>query len=122
CVCFLDRLFDRFMGVFTVGHRMAALSRGTRGAEVLEFSLVLLLFLFLAAGIIDMGFLFNNYRALTNAAREGARVAIVPGATDTDIRDRVKQYLQAHGMNPGSVTTTITPVQIVLASGLVNGE
>ena len=104
-----------------VRHRVAAFARETRGAEVLEFALVLPLFLFLAAGIIDMGFLFNNYQTLTNAAREGARVAIVPGATDTDIRDRVKQYLQADGMNPGSVTTTITPVQIVLASGLVNG-
>ena len=62
-----------------VRHRVAAFARETRGAEVLEFALVLPLFLFLAAGIIDMGFLFNNYQTLTNAAREGVRVAIVPG-------------------------------------------
>jgi len=104
-----------------VRHRLAAFARETRGAEVVEFALVLPLFLFLAAGIIDMGFLFNNYQTLTNAAREGARVAIVPGATDNDIRDRVKQYLQADGMNPDSVTTTITPVQINLPGGIVNG-
>ncbi|MFN2581499.1 MAG: TadE/TadG family type IV pilus assembly protein [Candidatus Dormibacteria bacterium] len=100
---------------------MAAFARETRGAEVVEFALVLPLLLFLIAGIIDMGFLFNNYETLTNAAREGARVAIVPGATDLDVETRVKQYVQADGMNAGAVSTTITPVQIALPGGLING-
>ena len=30
-------------------------------------------------GIIDFGFLFQRYEVVTNAAREGARVAILPG-------------------------------------------
>ena len=30
-------------------------------------------------GIIDFGFLFQHYEVVTNAAREGARVAILPG-------------------------------------------
>ena len=93
----------------------------TRGAEVVEFALVLPILLFVLAGILDMGFLFNNYQTLTNAAREGARVAVLPGFAEADVTDRVRQYVQADGMNPAAVDTTVTPVQIDVPGGSING-
>ena len=50
-----------------------------RGAEVIEFAIVLPLLLLVIFGIVDFGFLFQRYVVLTNAAMEGARVASLPG-------------------------------------------
>jgi len=62
------------------GHRL----RSAKGAELIEFALVLPVLLVVLGGILDMGFLFNNYAVITNAAREGARMAAVPGWVESD--------------------------------------
>jgi hypothetical protein len=83
---------------------MAAVTRaparwsGESGAELIEFALVLPLLLLVLLGIIDFGFLFQRYEVVTNAAREGARVAILPGYADADVVARVNQYLTAGGL------------------------
>jgi hypothetical protein len=83
---------------------MAAVTRtharwsGESGAELIEFALVLPLLLLVVLGIIDFGFLFQRYEVITNAAREGARVAILPGYLDADVVARVDQYLAAGGL------------------------
>jgi hypothetical protein len=59
-------------------------------------------------GIIDFGFLFQRYEVVTNAAREGARVAILPGYTDAQVQARVNQYLSAAGLTPTDVPTVGT--------------
>src|SRR5262249_44765650 len=79
--------------------------RSERGAELVEFALVLPVLLLLMTGIFDFGFLFQRYEVLTNAAREGARLASLPGYTETDIQNRVNAYLSAGGV-PGTATTT----------------
>ena len=64
--------------------------------------------------IIDFGFLFQRYEVVTNAAREGARVAILPGYADADVTARVDQYLAAAGLT-GTRTVTVgaaTPVSV----------
>jgi Flp pilus assembly protein TadG len=76
---------------------MATLSlrraRGIRGAELVEFALVLPLLLVVFAAIIDFGFLFQRYLVVTNAAREAARMAALPGYTTSDVQDRARQYV-----------------------------
>ena len=52
--------------------------RDARGAELIEFAMVLPIFLLLTAGIFDFGMMFRTYEAVTNAAREGARVGVLP--------------------------------------------
>lgn len=44
---------------------------------MVEFALVLPIFLLLVMGILDFGFLFYNYISMENAARNAARVACV---------------------------------------------
>lgn len=99
-----------------------AFVKDTRGAEVVEFALVLPILMFVLAAILDMGFLFNSYEVVTNAAREGARLAAIPGHTDTQIETRVANYVAAAGLKTGNVTTTITrPAVLAVGAGTING-
>ena len=81
--------------------------RSARGAELVEFAFILPVLLLVVAGIIDFGFLFQRYESLTNAAREGARVGILPGYQAADVINRVNQFATAAGL-PQTPTTTVT--------------
>jgi len=72
--------------------------RCERGAELVEFALIMPLLVVLAIGIIDFGLAFRDMAVVTNAAREGARVRVLPGYTDQNARDRANAYLQAAGL------------------------
>jgi TadE-like protein len=82
-----------------------------RGAVIIEGALVLLtLFTFIFA-ILETGRFFNVQNVLTNAAREGARLAVTPlsGGTstlpaDSDIQNRVNIFLQSSSIESGSTT------------------
>ena len=60
---------------------------GDRGQSLVEFSLVIPLFLLLLIAVFDLGRGVFAYNTLTNAAREGARMAIVNQDTATIIAD-----------------------------------
>jgi Flp pilus assembly protein TadG len=81
--------------------------RSERGAVLIEFALVFPLLLLVTLGIIDFGLLFQQYEVLTNAAREGARVSVLPGYSAADVEDRVEQYLQATSLSGTTVTTNV---------------
>ena len=63
---------------------MTASSRRRRGQALVEFSLVAPIFFFLIFGIIDFGRYVYYVQVLNNAAREGARYAIVHGGLSLD--------------------------------------
>ena len=90
---------------------------GEAGVELIEFGLVFPLLLLLVLGIVDYGFMFQRFEALTNATREGARVASLPGYAQVDIEDRVADFLAAGGVP----TTAGNPVVAVTAATIPNG-
>jgi Flp pilus assembly protein TadG len=96
--------------------RRARGRRGESGSELVELAVVLPLLLILIAGIVDFGFLLQSFEVVTNAAREGARVGVLPGYGTTDIQGRVASYITAAGL-PGTPTTTVTPVAITPGGG-----
>jgi len=49
---------------------------------------VMPIILLIIMGMVEFGRIFNSYLILTNASREGARIAVV-GGTDTDINNSV---------------------------------
>jgi Flp pilus assembly protein TadG len=51
--------------------------RGEEGAAAVEFALLLPLLVLLVFGIIHFGLAFNSRIQATNAAREGARLAVI---------------------------------------------
>ena len=53
---------------------------------------------------------------LTNAAREGARAAIISGTTNADVTTRVRNYMQG-GALPNYATATVTITSNVPLTG-----
>jgi Flp pilus assembly protein TadG len=60
-------------------------SRSERGAALVEFAVVIPLFLVLVFGIMEAGWLFSQLTETRNAAREGARLAVVDFGTATQV-------------------------------------
>lgn len=79
---------------------------GARGQSLVEFALVIPLFLLLVAGMVDFGLGLNASITISNAAREGGRVGTTtPDATKITTRvDNVVSGLPA----PVTVMTTCT--------------
>lgn len=83
-----------------------------RGAVTVEMALVLPLFCSLVLGIIEFGRGFMVAQLVTNAAREGARRAIVDGSTNSDVTSFIQTFLRTSanvGTGDVSVTITVTP-------------
>jgi Flp pilus assembly protein TadG len=57
--------------------RLRTRLRNEDGQAIVEFALVLPLLMGLLLGIVQFGIIFNNYETITDAARVGARQAIV---------------------------------------------
>jgi hypothetical protein len=91
-----------------------------RGAELVEFALVFPTLLAVMLAIIDFGFLFQRYEVITNAAREGARIAVLPdyqGPNLTaNVQARVNQYITAAGLT-GTATTVVPAAQKIAFGG-----
>ena len=77
--------------------------RSEEGAQLVEFALVLPMLLLVMLGIAEFGFIFQRYEVVTNAAREGARMAVLPGYATSDVEARVRVYV-----TEGRVPTTST--------------
>lgn len=64
---------------------------GESGQDLLEFALVLPLFLLIVFGTIELGLLIFQYNSLTNIAREAARAGLLPISTTCDLGCRISQ-------------------------------
>jgi Flp pilus assembly protein TadG len=80
-----------------------------RGQALLEFALVLPIFILLLVAIFDLGRAAFAYNTLTNAAREGARMAIV-NQYKPSIVARAKQQTAIVELNDPSVTVNFYQV------------
>ena len=78
---------------------MRARLLGERGAAIIETALTFPLMLLVAVGIFEFGRAYQTWEVLTNAAREGARVAILPNQASDAADARVRSYLQIGGLN-----------------------
>jgi Flp pilus assembly protein TadG len=63
-------------------------------------------FLTLVLGIIESSRLGMVAQLLTTAAREGCRVAVLNGATQTNVQNRIDNVLSGSGIPVGAVTPT----------------
>jgi Flp pilus assembly protein TadG len=81
------------------------------GSNLVEFALVLPMLLLVVLGIAEFGFIFQRVEVVTNAAREGARMAVLPGYTSADVITRVRAYT-----TEGRIPTTLTNPNIVVTN------
>lgn len=85
------------------------------GAELLELAIALPILMVIIGGVVDFAILFQRYEVVTNAAREGARIGVLPTYQIADVQGRVNTYLAASGLTdpapaPG-VAYAATPVK-----------
>jgi hypothetical protein len=92
--------------------------RRERGAALLETALALPMVLLVAVGIFEFGRAYQTWQVLTNAAREGARVAVLPGANDGIVAARAVSYMQAGQLREAAnARVVVTPVMLNLGGG-----
>ena len=68
--------------------------KNRRGAAAVEFAVVAPLFFLLILGMIEFGRMVMVQQVITNASREGARIAVLDGTQTTDVVSAVGDYLQ----------------------------
>jgi Flp pilus assembly protein TadG len=69
------------------GRSRSGPGNGQGGQSLIEFALVLPVFLILVLSIVDFGWALRSWITVTNSAREGARLGAV-GASCDDIKQR----------------------------------
>jgi Flp pilus assembly protein TadG len=83
--------------------------RKRRAAAVVEFAVVAPVFFLLVFGMIEYGRMVMVQQVLTNASREGARRAVLDGATTPEVQATVENYLTSAAINGATVTVNPNP-------------
>jgi Flp pilus assembly protein TadG len=106
------------------------------GVALIESAFVLPLLLVLTMGMLDFGRAFHTKSVLDQAAREGARIAVVTSPDADLVTDKVNEVLASSGVTASSVqitgpnaskmvTVTVTTTFTFITPGvfaLVNGN
>lgn len=79
-----------------------------RGQALVELALVLPLLLILLIGVIEFGRAWNAHQVITDAAREGARRAVIfdPDVTAGTVDSAVRAAISAAGFDPAQADVT----------------
>jgi Flp pilus assembly protein TadG len=77
--------------------------KSDRGGAAVEMALVLPILLMVLFATIDFGRMYNAQITLTEAARDGARAAVLGGNATTETQE------SAQGLTPVTVTVTACP-------------
>ena len=85
-----------------------------KGTAIVEAALVFRIVLLLTMGAIEYGWLFLKAQQVTNACRQGARIAIRPDAITEDVLANIDDLLAVSGLGESGYTVNITPADITL--------
>lgn len=85
---------------------MARRLTSERGTAIVETAMTLPLILLVAVGIFEFGRAYQTWQVITNAAREGARLAVLPNTSAGTVETRVRAYLQA-GQLPNAMSAGV---------------
>ena len=81
-------------------------ARREDGTALIEAAFTLPIMLLVCIGILEFGRAYQAWQVVTNASREGARVAVLPEYPDASVTNRVKTYLTNGGLESAAVTNT----------------
>ena len=88
------------------------LKKNWRGIATVEMALVLPLLLLVTMGAIRYGWLFLKAQQITNAARMGARTAVLPDATEDGVRANILALMTSARMEASGYLVTFDPEDI----------
>ena len=77
------------------------------GAHLVEFAFVIPFFLLFVFGLIEISRGMMVSTLVTNAARTGCRVGVVPGRTNSDVTAAVDSLLTTQGVTGHTTTITV---------------
>jgi Flp pilus assembly protein TadG len=83
------------------------LRRNERGAALIETAITIPIILLISVAIFEFGRAYQTWQVLTNAAREGARVAILTDKTGADIQAAVTTYMRTGGLPDNGVVVNV---------------
>ncbi len=90
------------------------------GVAAVEMAIVTPLLLTMLFGIIEFGHAFAVRQSLVTAAREGARLASMPGSSAAEVTQRIQEYLAPMGLTTATVeltrATPESPTEVVHVS------
>lgn len=86
---------------------ITTLRKGKRAAAAVELAIITPVLLTMLFGIIEYGWLFTVRQSVVTAAREGARVAALPGSTKPDVELRVNECLEPLGVSEQTTTVEL---------------
>ncbi|HMI42073.1 MAG TPA: TadE/TadG family type IV pilus assembly protein [Gemmatimonadaceae bacterium] len=82
--------------------------RNQRGAALIETAITIPLVLLVSVSIFEFGRAYQTWQVLTNAAREGARIAVLPDYTDAQVTSTVRTYLTSGRLsNPNAASIIV---------------
>jgi len=81
-------------------------ARREDGAALIEAAFTLPIMLFVCIGILEFGRAYQAWQIVTNASREGARIAVLPEYPNASVTARVKTYLTNGGLEAAKVNAT----------------
>ncbi len=96
--------------------------KSQRGAALLETAITIPLVLLISVAIFEFGRAFQTWQVLTNAAREGARIAVLTDTTDDQIRASVRNYMTSGGLTLAASETVVIALDRSVALGANNAS
>ena len=60
-------------------------------------------------GMFEFGRMLMVQQVLTNAARSGARIAVIDGASSAEVISTIQEYLDSASIDPQDVTISVNP-------------
>ena len=94
--------------------------KNEKGTSAVEFALVLPIFIMLVFGIFQFGIAYNNWIAITHAAREGARLAAVGQYDEQRVRDSAPSVAIQSISVSGQGGSIGSPVTVIVTGNVLN--
>ena len=86
-----------------------------RGSAMVETAIAIPILLVLMVGIFEVGRAYETWQVLTNAAREGARMSVTPGSSQSNTTALIRQY-----MADGQLSKFATAAVVVNTGASIN--
>lgn len=78
--------------------------RKRKGAAAVEFAIVAPIFFLVVLGMVEVGRAVMVQQILTNASREGARRAVLDGATASEVTTYINSYLSSASLSGATIS------------------
>ena len=92
--------------------------RNEKGNALIESAIVMPIILLVCVGIFEFGRAYQTWQILTNAAREGARLAVLPKPVAGAVDARVRSYLTSGQLaNAAGATIVVNPAAAISIGG-----